>query len=115
MFPQTHEGLDKQKRKLENMIHGLQDNVNDKENRVMELQNSLDKTMEDVARLTIKCVIILVICYSEVHYRIFLYTRNYCTLNPKGNTKSDHNSHARLLPYYMTVPATNNTSSYLHC
>ena len=51
---QAHEALDKQKRKLENSIHTLQDSLNDKENRVVELQNSLDKTMEDVARLTLK-------------------------------------------------------------
>ncbi|KAL5253440.1 hypothetical protein ACHWQZ_G013281 [Mnemiopsis leidyi] len=50
----AHEALDKQKRKLENTIHSLQDTLNDRENRVAELQHSLDKTMEDVARLTLK-------------------------------------------------------------
>lgn len=50
----AHEELDKQKRKLENMVHTLQDGVSEKESRVHELQNSLDKTMEDVARLTLK-------------------------------------------------------------
>ena len=51
---QAHEELDKQKRKLEAMVHTLQDGVSEKEGRVHELQNSLDKTMEDVARLTLK-------------------------------------------------------------
>ena len=39
------------------MNHTLQDSVLEKENRVEELKSSLDKAMEDVARLTVKYVI----------------------------------------------------------